>query len=129
MEISRQDLQPRRAEDLRVELSDSGLGRVIPIEALWEIDEEFIGFVEDAIEQADQIRDGDALMRLAEEHDVNLFRKWSDEERRQIQAHGKIPDLSQWPGAPVDDLMSISALETFAKDQAALDDRIRGLLH
>lgn len=128
MDVSKEDVHPRRAEDLQVQLSDTALNRVIPIESLWEIDEDFIEFAEDAVQQADQIRDGHALVRLAEEHDVNLFREWTDEERKAIREHGKIPDVAQWPGAPIDELMSISALETFAKDQAALDDRIRGLL-
>lgn len=128
MDVAKEDVHPRRSDDLRVELSNTGLGNVVQIEALWEIDEDFIEFAEDASHQADQLKDGDALIQLAQEHDVNLFRKWTDKERRAIQAHGKIPDLTQWPGAPIDDLMSISALETFAKDQAALDDRIRGLL-
>jgi len=128
MDVSKSDIRPRRAEELEVELSATGLGTVIQLDTLWEIDEEFIAFVEDAVGQADQLPDGNALARLASEHGINLFRRWSDQERRAIQAHGKIPDLSQWPGAPIDDLMSISALETFAKDQAALDDRIRSLL-
>lgn len=128
MDVSKADVHPRRSEDLRVELFDTGLGNVIQIETLWEIEERFIAFAEDAAQQGAQLADGAALMKVAEEHGINLFRKWTDEERRAIQAHGKIPDLTQWPGAPLDDLMSIAALETFAKDQAALDDRIRGLL-
>lgn len=128
MDVAKADIRPRRAEELGVELSTTGLSKVVSVETLWEIDDDFIAFAADAVDQADQLRDGQALMRLAQEHDVNLFRHWTDEERRAIQAHGKIPDLSKWPGDPIDDLMSISALETFAKDQAALDDRIRGLL-
>lgn len=128
MDVSKDDVHPRRAEELQVELANTGLARVVEVSTLWDIDEEFMAFVEDAVHQADQIPDGHALVRLADEHGVNLFREWTDEERKAIREHGKIPDLAQWPGAPIDDLMSISALETFAKDQAALDDRIRGLL-
>ena len=47
---------------------------------------------------------------------------------RRSRRTARFPIWREWPGAPVDDLMSISALETFAKDQTALDDRIRGLL-
>ena len=128
MDVSKEDVHPRLADELNVELFDTGLGRIIPLETLWEIDEDFVEFAEDAAQQGDQMRDGQALMQMADEHNINLFRRWTDEERHAIREHGKIPDLTQWPGAPIDDLMSISALETFAKDQAALDDRIRGLL-
>ena len=62
-------------------------------------------------------------------NEVNLFRDWSAEDLAKIRDKGKIPDLSQWPGAPLDDLMSISALESFAADQTALDERIQGLVN
>lgn len=128
MDISKDDVRHRTSRELRVELADTGLARVIDLTTLWHIDEGFIAFVEDACKQADQIPSGHELVRLSEKHQVNLFREWTDEERQAIRAHGKIPDLAAWPGAPIDDLMSISALETFAKDQSALDERIRGLL-
>jgi hypothetical protein len=67
-------------------------------------------------------------MELAAEYDVNLFQYWTSEDRRQVRKKGKIPDLAEWPGVPIDDLMSISALETFAKDQEELDERIEGLI-
>lgn len=128
MDVSKSDVHSRRADELRVELFDTGLSKVVQIDTLWKIDDQFIAFAQDAAHQADQLPNGDALISLAEEHGVNLFRRWTGEERKAIREHGKIPDLTQWPGAPIDDLMSIAALETFAKDQAALDDRIRGLL-
>lgn len=128
MDVSNNDVRKRTSRELRVELADTGLARVIDMSTLWEIDENFIAFVEDAVGQADQISCGRDLIRVSLEHDVNLFREWTSEERKAINAHGKIPDLAAWPGAPIDDLMSISALETFANDQSALDQRIRGLL-
>lgn len=128
MDISKDHVRHRTSRELRVELADTGLARVIDLTTLWHIDEGFIAFVEDACKQADQIPSGRELVRLSDKHGVNLFREWTDEERQAIRAHGKIPDLAAWPGAPIDDLMSISALETFAKDQSALDERIRGLL-
>lgn len=128
MDISKDEVHPRKSQDLRVELSDTGLARVIDMNTLWEIDGKMIAFVEDACKRADAIPDGHELMRIAVEHEVDLFREWSSEERAAIRAKGKIPDLAEWPGTPIDELMSISALETFAKDQAALDGRIRGML-
>jgi transaldolase len=128
MDISKDDVRKRTSRELRVELADTGLARVVDMTTLWEIDESFIAFVEDAVGQANQMACGRDLIRVSVEHDVNLFREWTSEDRKAISAHGKVPDLAAWPGAPIDDLMSISALETFANDQSALDDRIRGLL-
>jgi transaldolase len=128
MEVSKDQVRRRISEELDIELSDSGLARVIDLNVLWDIDEQFIAFAEDAAKQADQIPNGHRLIELSEEHGANLFRGWTSQERETIRAQGKIPKLENWPGAPLDDLMSISALETFAKDQRALDDRIKGLL-
>ena len=42
---------------------------------------------------------------------------------------GKIPSLEDWPyKVALDDLMTWSALQSFSKDQGALDDRIRSIL-
>ncbi len=128
MEVYKDQVKHRTADELEVDISHSGLARVIDMSVLWNIDDQFIAFAEDAAKQADQIPNGHRLIELSGEHGVDLFREWSGEEREAIRAQGKIPKLEDWPGAPLDDLMSISALETFAKDQKALDDRIKGLL-
>jgi len=60
---------------------------------------------------------------------VNLFHPFSDDDLKKIQEHGKIPDLSAWPeSVALDDLMTQSALQSFTKDQNALDERIRSFL-
>jgi len=128
MDVPQSEVRARESKDLHVELSDTGLAKVINMTTLWTIDEKVIAFAEAAVEQANELKDGKDLMRLADEHETDMFRDWTPAERESIRAKGKIPDLSDWPGAPIDDLMSISALETFAKDQTALDDRIKGML-
>jgi len=128
MDVSQADCRPRKSKELHVELADTGLARVTDLTTLWTIDENAIAFVEDAVKQADEIPSGKQLVRLAREHEVDMLREWSADERAAIRAKGKIPNLSDWPGEPIDGLMSIAALETFAKDQAELDTRIRGLL-
>lgn len=125
MEVRREDVRLRRSDELQVHLEPSAAGS---IEKLWAIDEQFIRFVDDAVEHADQIASGRDLMGLAAKHQVDLFRDWSADDRRIIRETGKIPDITRWPDAPIDDLMSISALESFAKDQEELDIRIAGLV-
>lgn len=128
MDVSRDDVRPRCSDEMRISLNESGMVRAPEFDKLWTVDEQFMAFTEDAVKQADQIADGKALVELSEEHGVGLFHEWTDEERAEIRKKGKIPELSGWWGIPIDDLMSISALESFGKDQQELDDRIERLI-
>ena len=123
MDVRREDVRRVHSDELQVNL-DAGSG----LNTLWEIDERFVDFTDDAAERADTMDRGRDLVELAREHGVGLFREWTTQERSRIRETGKIPDLSHWPGAPIDDVMSMSALESFAKDQVALDGRIQELI-
>lgn len=95
---------------------------------LWELPVEFENFVNALVSnpQLDSMQ-GEELAELASE--VNLFHPFSDDDLKKIQDHGKIPDLSAWPeSVALDDLMTQSALQSFTKDQNALDERIRSFL-
>lgn len=76
----------------------------------------------------------DVLITRLEQAGLPLFRRWTAEERRTIEAEGKIPKLARWGAdlaagrAQLDDLMTTAALHSFVADQRALDDRIRGLI-
>jgi len=128
MNVSQSDLYRRRAEELELEFSPGEPAGSELLSCLWDVDDKFIAFVDDALERGDQILNGEDLAELSRLHQVNLFHNWNDDERLRVRAKGKIPDISQWPDVPVDDLMSVAALETFAKDQIALDQRIEDLL-
>ncbi len=125
MDVTKEDTQAQNWRDLKVQIDAAAQER---LSKLWEIDGPFVSFVEDAARKGDQVSSGRELVELSREHDVGLFRDWPDVDRRAIREHGKIPDLSQWCDAPVDDLMTISGLESFAKDQVAVDERIARLL-
>lgn len=122
MDVAREDVAPINWRDLPVRVDSDRF------EALWRVDEKMVGFTDTLLRSPDRITSGRQLVDLSRAQGVNLFRDWSAEDRAAIRAHGKIPDLSAWPDAPLDDLMSVSALESFAADQTALDERIRGLL-
>jgi transaldolase len=98
--------------------------------SLWEMPEAFISFV-DALMAESGLDDMSAneLVEFSRKHDMNLFHAFSDAEFKQIYDHGKIPCLDNWPESiALDDLMTQSALQSFTKDQNALDDRIRSFL-
>lgn len=124
MDLSKHDVRRQTSEELQVNLDTSKPVEIAEVQRLWTVDAQFIAFTEDAVRQAPAICSGRELVEISREHDVNLFYDYSDEDRQRLREKGKIPDLSAWPGVPLDDLMSMSALEAFAKDQQELDERI-----
>jgi transaldolase len=97
---------------------------------LWELSDDFKGFVDNLVSQPDlDSMQGNELAKIAREQGVNLFHPFSDDDLNKIQEHGKIPDLNAWPETvALDDLMTQSALQSFTKDQNALDERILSFL-
>jgi transaldolase len=97
---------------------------------LWEVSDKFKIFV-DELNQQRNLGDmtGEDLISFCEERKIDLFYKFSNEDFKRIYDHGKIPKLDDWPDSvAIDDLMTQSALQSFTKDQNALDDRIRSFL-
>jgi transaldolase len=69
------------------------------------------------------------LVEKAPEAGINFLRRFSEEEIARITEKGKMPNLADWPeDVALDDLMTESALHSFATDQRALDDRIKSFL-
>ena len=69
------------------------------------------------------------LVEKAQEAGINFLRRFSEEEIARITEKGKMPNLGDWPEeVALDDLMTESALQSFATDQRALDERIRSFL-
>ncbi len=97
---------------------------------LWEIPDDFKTFVDELMrEESLDDMTGEDLVAFCEKRGIDLFSHFSEDDRERIYAHGKIPRLAYWPEAiALDDLMTQSALQSFTKDQDALDDRIRSFL-
>lgn len=96
---------------------------------LWDVSEAVVDMT-DALAHAGPLTlSGDDIRRADADFGTKLFRSFTDEERASIRKQGKIPALSAWDPDQValDDLMTASALESFAVDQAALDSRLRGI--
>ena len=97
---------------------------------LWEMSDQFISFVDVLMNEnrLDEMQ-GNELVNFCRKHDINLFHDFTDTELMQIYDHGKIPCLDNWSESiALDDLMTQSALQSFTRDQNALDDRIRSFL-
>lgn len=114
-------------EELNPGINASELSR---FEVLWKVPGVFKEFVERLINlpKIDKMT-GEALVDFCKEGDVDLFYRFSKEQLRNIYDHGKIPRIPDWPSTvALDDLMTHSALQSFTKDQDALDERIRSFL-
>ncbi len=98
--------------------------------SLWDVSGEFKSFVDALVAEKDlDEMQGYNLVDYCRQYDMDLFHPFSDVEFKQIYDHGKIPDLGNWSETiALDDLMTQSALQSFTKDQNALDDRIRSFL-
>ena len=68
---------------------------------------------------------------VADQGVPDLFHEWTTDQLARIQADGKVPTWEYWKdeltsgSVALDDLMTVSALYSFVKDQDALDARIR----
>jgi transaldolase len=122
-------IRRRSSGEFTVELpSDARLAAML--RALWEVTPEFDAFCRKAEGAADSLRSGRDLLRLAQDCGIgDFFRDWPVEEQLELRKGGKIPELGRWRDvAAVDDLMSQAALQSFAADQAELDERIGRLI-
>ena len=72
---------------------------------------------------------GEDLVKFCEQRGIDLFHRFSSSEQKKVYDDGKIPKLKDWSDkVALDDLMTQSALQSFAKDQNALDERIRSFI-
>jgi len=97
---------------------------------LWEVPDAFVQFVNDLLASTNlDSMSGGEMESFCREQKVDLFYPFSPAQLKKILDLGKIPRLDEWSHeVALDDLMTQSALQSFSKDQAALDDRIRSFL-
>ena len=99
-------------------------------QSLWEVSDIFVQFVNDLLANPGlDSMSGNEMELFCREQNIDLFYPFSPEQLKKILGQGKIPRLDDWSkDVALDDLMTQSALQSFSKDQAALDDRIRSFL-
>lgn len=97
---------------------------------LWDVDGDFRKAVDHLMARGDLDQmSGFDLVRLCEDSGLDLFHPFTGQDLNKIQDDGKIPKLADWSGAiALDDLMTQSALQSFTRDQNALDGRIASFL-
>lgn len=102
------------------------------VNVLWEVDDKTRALTDDLANRGVVNLTGDDIREADSDHGANLFHRFTAVERADVRQHGKIPSLDRFKhdrDIALDDLMTQSALQSFATDQAALDDHLRDLIH
>ncbi len=109
---------------------DKNHSRSARFSTLWEVPDSFIKFVDDLLTETNLDRmSGEELDSFCKERGIDLFHPFSAADLKKILDRGKIPVFDDWSEEiALDDLMTQSALQSFTKDQGALDDRVRSFL-
>lgn len=123
-----------KAADFDIEM-DAAAHRSLHFDALWDISPALRAGM-DALMAADvdRMTPGDLAGFLRSHGAADVFPEWTAADLAALTAEGKIPKLSRWrtqleSGAiGFDALINAAGLCSFATDQKALDDRVRGLL-
>jgi len=102
----------------------------VRVARLWEVEENFLQGMDRLMARDDLDRmTGEELEQFCSDSGLDLFHPFTPEDLQTIQDHGKIPKLNHWSAEiALDDLMTQSALQSFTKDQNALDGRIESFL-
>ena len=111
--------------DLPVNVKDKS------VNILWEISDSFRKMTEAlARENVSGMTPAQLVEFIRGKGIADLFGNYSPADLAAIRSKGKIPDLSGWAnrGFALDDLLTVSALESFAKDQEELDSRIANFM-
>lgn len=96
---------------------------------LWEVSDKFKEYADRLAGANPSELTPEALVERGKEAGLSFLQRFSEEEIARITQKGKIPGLADWGSeVALDDLMTESALQSFATDQRALDDRISSFL-
>lgn len=129
------ELTPRDSGDLPVEIGPELTPDAADVAVLWRVDEAMREAVDDLMAgDPDAVTDEDIVDHFQARGLGGLFPEWSKEDANQATDEGKIPHYPAWRDrlasgeVALDALMNLAALQRFAADQKAMDNRIRDRL-
>jgi len=127
--ISQVDAEPE------VGIDDPDESRTLGLDVLWDVPDDVKGAVAQLLDgYADGISPEGLCTFFAEHGLRGLLPAWSSADIGAVTEDGKIPSLDRWRDRMVsrevglDALMNVSGLQSFATDQAAMDERIKPML-
>ena len=114
---------------------EPGALAALHFDKLWDVPADFRAAVDRLVAQdLDRMTPADFASFMRRNGAGDLFPEWTPAELEAIRTDGKIPNLDRWRArieagsVGLDALFNVSGLESFALDEKALDDRVRGLL-
>lgn len=114
---------------------DAAAHESLGVDCLWDVSAEFRHSVDALMnEDLDRMTGEGIVDFLHGQGVVDFFPRYTPEDARAFAADGKIPKLERWRARlesreiGLDSLFNQSGLYSFAADQKAFDDRVRGLL-
>jgi transaldolase len=114
---------------------DADARKRLRLDCLWDVTPEFRTAVDQLVEQDLDRMTAAQLVAFMRQHGAgDLFPEWTPAELEAIRADGKIPNAARWmpklqSGAcGFDAVINMAGLLSFAQDEKALDDRVRGLV-
>jgi transaldolase len=113
---------------------DAAARTSLHLDRLWDVTPEFRATVERLLgEDLDRMTAAQFTAFMRRNGAADLFPEFDGGDLEAIRAGGKIPHLDRWQArlesgaVGIDALVNAAGLQSFAADQAALDDRVRGL--
>lgn len=135
MGLQPEDLTDRMTEEYHPQFNADVDPRAIRLDTLWDIPRELCDCL-DALEQEhlDRFTPDDLIDFFARHGFGDIFVRWTEPQRSMSRSEGKIPKMANWSEAlasgtiGLDSLMNLAGFNSFAADQAAMDERIEGVL-
>ncbi len=135
LNLKDKDIVDKTNEDYKVGVNGNVDWGQIRLATLWDVDEKLVKCVDDLeSENIDSFTPGD-LFGFFREHDCgDVLVEWSDAEMDKSYTEGKIPMVKNWADdlesgrVGLDSLMNLAGLNSFRKDQDAMDERIKEVI-
>jgi len=123
-------------EDYKIGLNKDVSPDSINLNTLWDVDDRLINCIS-ALENEDMDKfTPDTLVEFFKNHNcADVLVQWNETQIETSYDEGKIPKLENWQqllssrSIGFDSLMNLAGLNSFKKDQQAMDDRIRQVLN
>ncbi len=126
-------LSDQTSVDPQPGIEDDARARAARLGTLWQIDDAVRSFAR-ALDESPPVTPRELVDRAHESGVGEIFPRLSGDDQKQIAADGKIPVHDTWAKrierreAAVEALLNAAGLASFAADQKALDDRVRGVI-
>jgi hypothetical protein len=108
----------------------------VRLNTLWDVDKKLVSCVDALGEESLDSFTPDDLYDFFKEHDcADVLVRWSNSQIKTSYEEGKIPRFSNWKDllagkeAGLDSLMNLAGLNSFRRDQDAMDERVENLLN